>query len=68
MHRLLRRFLGMGPSPTEASNAAGRRWVELIAEGYRDPRPLTPEEMDHLMAYTGGVAHRAFSALYDDED
>lgn len=67
MHRLIRRLLGMGPSPSEAALAGGRAFVDLFVQGLQDPRPLTAEEMDHLMAYTGGVARRSFSALYDDE-
>jgi hypothetical protein len=42
--------------------------AEGLAEGVRDPRPLTAEETDHLMAYAGHVARRSFSVLYDGED
>jgi hypothetical protein len=72
MHRLIRRMLGMGPSPAEAHRAAlkaiGRNMIDGMAQGIRDPRPLTAEEMEHLMAHAGAVAHRAFPALYDDEE
>jgi hypothetical protein len=68
MHRLIRRLLGMGPGPAEATRAAGQVFVDLLVQGLQDPRPLTPEEMDHLMTYSGGVARRSFSTLYDDED
>lgn len=68
MHRLIRRLLAMGPGPSEAGLAAGRVFLDLFVAGLQDPRPLTADEMDHLMAYTGGVARRSFSALYDDED
>ncbi|MET7479550.1 hypothetical protein ABZT17_35025 [Streptomyces sp. NPDC005648] len=68
MHRLIRRLLGMGPSPSEVHRAAGRVVTDLFVLGLQDPRPLTAKEMDRLMAYTGGVARRSFSALYEDED
>jgi hypothetical protein len=71
MHRLIRRVLGMGPSPAEAQRTAlealGRDMVTGMAQGLRDPRPLTADEMDRLVGQAGGVAHRAFPALYDDE-
>ncbi|WDO09944.1 hypothetical protein ME763_32155 [Streptomyces murinus] len=68
MHRLIRRMLGMGPSPSEAAHTAGGAFLDLFVQGLQDPRPLTAEEMEHLMSYAGGVARRSFSALYDDED
>ncbi|MFE2469726.1 hypothetical protein [Streptomyces mirabilis] len=72
MHKLIRRLLGMGPTVAELHRAAltelGQAMAAGFAEGLRDPRPLTAEEMAELMAYTGGVAHRSFSALYSDED
>ncbi|MGW3152760.1 hypothetical protein [Streptomyces sp. NPDC001089] len=71
MHKLIRRLLGMGPTVAELHRAAlmelGQYMLAGYAEGLRNPRPLTAEEMAELMAYTGAVAHRSFSALYDDE-
>lgn len=75
MHRLIRlarRARGMGPTTAEQHRAAlehiGRAMVDGWAEGVRNPRPLTAEEMDHVLAYAGAMARRAFPALYDDED
>lgn len=68
MHRVFRRLLGLGPSPSEAALAGGQKLVDLVVRGLQDPRPLTAEELDNLMAYTGRVARRSFSALYEDED
>jgi hypothetical protein len=72
MHRLLRRLLGMGPTIAARDRAAleylGRCFADGLTEGLRDPRPLTPAETAHMLAYTGGVARRAFPSLYDDED
>ncbi|MEV6791262.1 hypothetical protein AB0M87_04505 [Streptomyces sp. NPDC051320] len=72
MHRLIRRLLGMGPTVAGRDRAAlehlGRQMAAGFAEGLRDPRPLTPQETAHLVAYAGGVARRSFSELYDDED
>ncbi|WDO05540.1 hypothetical protein ME763_07665 [Streptomyces murinus] len=67
MNRLIRRLLGMGPSPSEVALAGGRVLMDQFVQGLQDPRPLTAEEMAGLMDYTGGVARRSFSALYDDE-
>lgn len=72
MRRLIRCLLGMGPTTAELHRDAlmslGQSIAAGLAEGLRDPRPLTAEEMDHLMAYTGGVARRSFPSLYDDQD
>lgn len=67
MNHLIRRLLRR-PTTSERYEALGRAMADSFAAGLRDPRPLTAEEMDHLTAYTGGVARRSFSALYDDED
>ncbi|WP_331733919.1 hypothetical protein OG345_40770 (plasmid) [Streptomyces sp. NBC_01220] len=71
MNRLLRRLLGMGPSPAVMDRAAlehlGRQMADGFAKGLQDPRPLTPEETAHVMAHSGAVARRSFSTLYDDE-
>ena len=66
MHRLIRRLLGR-PTISERYESIGRAMADSFAAGLRDPRPLTAEEMEHLMTYTGGVARRSFPALYDDE-
>ncbi|MBB5925897.1 hypothetical protein FHS34_001351 [Streptomyces echinatus] len=29
---------------------------------------MSAEEMEHLMAHTGGIARRSFAALHEDED
>jgi hypothetical protein len=62
----------MGPTIAERDRAAleylGRCFADGLAEGLRDPRPLTPAETAHMLAYTGGVARRSFPSLYDDED
>jgi len=72
MHRFIRRLLGLGPTVAEQHRAAlehmGRCLVDDLAEGLRDPRPLTAEEMANVAAYSGAVARRAFPSLYDDED
>jgi hypothetical protein len=72
MNRLLRRFLGMGPSIAELDRAAlehlGRQMVAGVTEGLRDPRPLTPAETAHMMAHSGAVARRSFPTLYDDKN
>ena len=68
MHRLMRRLLRRGPSISEQYERLGQSLSAAIVEGLNDPRPLTAEELAHLDAYTGGVARRSFSALYDDED
>ena len=68
MHRVFRRLLGVGPSPSEVTLAAGREFLGLVVQGLQDPRPLTAEEWAHLDAYTSAVARRSFSMLYDDED
>jgi hypothetical protein len=72
LRRTLRRLLGLGPTIAERDRAAlhqlGRAMADGYAEALRDPRPLTPDETAHLMAYTGAVARRSFPALYDDED
>lgn len=61
----------MGPSVAEQHRAAleylGRQMVDGLAEGLRDPRPLTAEETARVMAYTGRVARRSFPSLYDEE-
>ncbi|WP_406168906.1 hypothetical protein [Streptomyces sp. NBC_00996] len=67
MRRLIRRLLSR-PTTSERYAALGCAMAERFAEGLRDPRPLTAEEMANLTAYTGAVARRSFSALYDDED
>jgi hypothetical protein len=71
MHRLLRRLLGMGPSPAEQHRVMlehlSRQMIEGFTEGLRDPRPLKPEETTRVLAYSGAVARRSFPALYDDE-
>lgn len=67
MNRLIRRLLKK-PTTAERYESLGRAMADSFATGLRDPRPLTAEEMDHLMAYAGGVARRSFSALYGDED
>ncbi|MCI3277511.1 hypothetical protein [Streptomyces cylindrosporus] len=67
MNRLVRRLLGR-PSISERYESFGRALAESMAAGLRDPRPLTAEEWAELDAYTGAVARRSFSALYDDED
>jgi hypothetical protein len=71
MHRLLRRLLGMGPTIAERDRAAlehlGRLMADGFAVGLRDPRPLTPEETAHMLAYTGGVVRRSFPSLYDED-
>ncbi|MEU8906983.1 hypothetical protein [Streptomyces mirabilis] len=70
MHRLIRRLLGIRPSPFDRASVAilSTAVVDGFSEGLRDPRPLSPEEMGRLMAYCEGVARRSFSTLYDDED
>ncbi|MFI6560413.1 hypothetical protein [Streptomyces sp. NPDC050534] len=67
MHRLIRRLLGR-PTTSERYASLGRAMADSFAAGLRDPRPLTAEEWANLDAYTGAVARRSFSALYDDED
>ncbi|MFJ2004798.1 hypothetical protein [Streptomyces chartreusis] len=71
MHRVIRRLFGLGPTIAEQHRAAleslGRSMVDGFTEGLRNPRPLTAAEMAELMEYTGRVARRSFSALYDDE-
>lgn len=52
---------------SEQYERLGREMAAAVAEGLRNPRPLTAEEWAHLDAYTGAVARRSFSALYDDE-
>ena len=68
MHRVFRRLLGLGPSPSEVTLADGQEFIGLVVQGLQDPRPLTAEELANLYAYTGAVARRSFSMLYDDED
>ncbi|MFZ4160401.1 hypothetical protein ACOZDE_18520 [Streptomyces griseoincarnatus] len=72
MLRSLRRALGLGPTVAERHRAAllalGSSMAAGLAEGVKDPRPLTPMETEHLLTYTGTVARRSFPALYDDED
>lgn len=72
MRKLMRRLLGIQPGPAalygEALVRVGRDVAAGFAEGLRDPRPLTPGEMAHLLDHCEGVAHRSFSALYDDEE
>jgi hypothetical protein len=72
MHRLLRRLLGLGPTIAERDRAAlehlGRQMAAGYAEGLRNPRPLTPAETAHMVAYSGAVARRAFPTLYNNED
>lgn len=70
MNQLLRRLLGMGPSVAARDRAAlehlGRAMAAGFAEGLRDPRPRTPQETAHMLAYAGAVARRSFPALYDE--
>ncbi|MFF2094848.1 hypothetical protein [Streptomyces sp. NPDC058202] len=69
MHKLIRRMLGIGPTVLhrDALFEVGHAMAAGFAEGLRDPRPLTAEEMAELMAYTGSVARRSFSTLYDED-
>lgn len=67
MLHLIRRLLKR-PSTAERYESLGRAMTDSFVAGLQDPRPLTAEEMAELMAYTGGVARRSFSTLYDDED
>jgi hypothetical protein len=61
----------MGPTIAERDRAAlehlGCCIADGFAEGLRDPRPLTPEETAHMLAYTGGVVRRSFPSLYDED-
>jgi hypothetical protein len=68
MLQRLRRMLVRKPSMSEQYERFGRELAAAFVEGLRDPRPLTAEEWAELDAYTGAVARRSFSALYDDED
>lgn len=69
--RLVRWALCMGPTTAErhriALLALGASMSEGLAEGVRDPRPLTAEEADRVAAHAGLVARRSFGALYEDE-
>lgn len=66
MRRLNRRLRGT-PSVSAAMNAVGVGMAESLAKGVRDPRPLSEEDLAALLQYSGGVARRAFPALYDGE-
>ncbi|MFF4733501.1 hypothetical protein ACFY3M_51650 [Streptomyces mirabilis] len=68
MHRLIHRPLGMGPNPLEVSRVYMTAVVTGWAEGVQRREPLTAQEMAHVLEYSGGVARRAFPALYDNED
>ena len=60
------RLLGIR-SPSRDCEAAGRELIARAAAGLDDPRPLTAAEAAEMLAYSEGVAKRAFWALYDDE-
>lgn len=63
MLRLLRR---RRRSHSAAMLRAGAEMSRALSDGMRDPRPLTPAELDRVAAHAAGVVSRSFPDLPDD--